>query len=446
MSVAEENARAGTKGWWGVTHAPSGVIAGYTTQTSVLPGGTLELCVSTRPSARYRVITFRLGWYAGAGGREQSRSAGNIGLARPTPEPELETGYARAGWPVTDVVAIPRDAVSGQWLVHLELVSGPHAGAVALVPFVVRPAPGTNPAMLVQTPVNTTQAYNHWGGKCLYTSNSTDGVAAVKVSFDRPVPAWDESNLNAKAPFFYDLPLIRWIEREGYDVGYQTNVDTHRAPWSLVGPRLLVTCGHDEYWTLEIRDAFDAARDRGTNLAFMGANLCYWQARYEDDERTLVVYRTHAADPLRDDERRKTVKWRDLGVPRPENQLLGVQYAGGLTHPRRPFDYAVHPAATEHPWGLAAGLTDTSPVIGAVGYEWDALDLRAAPPGLTRFLSYDGELGNASCITWTAPSGARVFAAGSLALPSALDDWTRGQGVDVRVQRLVKAAFDDLLS
>jgi hypothetical protein len=444
MTVREENTRAGTKAWWQVKHAPAGAIEGYTTQTSALPGGRIEFCVSTAPVARYRITVFRLGWYGGAGGREVHRTAGNIGLAREVPQPDDATGYNRAGWPVTDVFVVPRDAVSGQWVAHLELTGGPHAGTVALVPFVVRPAPGAEPAVLVQTPVNTLQAYNHWGGKCLYTSNSTDGVAAVKVSFDRPVPAWKGSNLNAKAPFHYDLPLIRWLEREGYDVGYQTDVDTHRAPWSLVGPRLLVTCGHDEYWTLEMRDAFDAACARGTSLAFMGANLCYWQARYEDDERTLVEYRSWSADP-EPDERRKTVKWRDLGPGKAERLLIGVQYTAGITHPTRLFDYAVDPAAASHPWGRAAGLDDLTPVPAVVGYEWDGLDAGDPPPGLTRFLTYDGELGNASCVTWTADSGARIFAAGSLGLPFALDDWTRGQGTDPRVQRLVRAAFDDML-
>ena len=282
MGIAEENRRPGTGEWWGAKHAPPAAIESYATQSSCLPGGRIELCVSTWPAARYEIVVYRLGWYDGAGAREELRLPSNIGLPRIAPEADLATGIVRAGWDVSDVVQIAVDAVSGHWLAQLRLLSGPHAGAVTLVPFVVRPALADRPAVLVQVPVNTLQAYNHWGGKCLYPSNSTDNVAAVKVAFDRPVPAWRASNLNAKAPFHYDLPLARWMEREGYDVGYQTDVDTHRAPWSLVGPRLVVTSGHDEYWTREMRDAFDAARDRGTCLAFMGANLAYWQIRYEE--------------------------------------------------------------------------------------------------------------------------------------------------------------------
>lgn len=443
--IAEENAREGTKAWWGVQHAPPRAIEGYTTQASIRPGGQLELCVSTDPVARYRIVLYRLGWYGGAGGREVLRTRTNIGLARAAPDPDAEVGIVRAGWPVTDVVTIPADAVSGWWVAHLELVTGPHTGTIALVPFVVRPAQADHPAMLVQIGVNTIQAYNGWGGKSLYASNSTDGVPARKVSFDRPAPAWSEANLNAKAPFHYDLPLTRWLERCGFEAAYQTNVDTHREPWSLLGRRLLVSSGHDEYWTREIYDAFEQARDRGTCLAFMGANACYWQARFEDAERTLVVYKDALADPVADP-RLRTVQWRRLDPPRPERRLVGVQYEGGQTHPRTLLDYAVDPGGLGDPWAQRTGLEDRRPVPQVVGYEWDSLQEDDPPPGLVRFLSYEGEQSGAACIRWTAASGARVLATGSLALPFVLDDWTRGGGRDARIQALVRNAFDDMLS
>ena len=62
----------------------------------------------------------------------------------------------------------------------------------------------------------------------------------------------------------------------GYDVSYQTDVDTQRDPNSLLQHRLVLDNGHDEYWTKEMFDAFDGARP-GDDLAFMGANDAYWQ-------------------------------------------------------------------------------------------------------------------------------------------------------------------------
>jgi hypothetical protein len=446
VSIADENALPGTRAWFDVRHARGRHVEGYTTQASVLPGQRIELCVSTTPAARYEVVAYRLGWYDGDGGREVARTRTRMGLARPMPDPDPETGLAAAGWPVTDTLDVPLDAVSGHWLIHVRLITGPGAGTTTLVPIVVRPRPSTQPAILVQTPVNTLQAYNHWGGKCLYTSNSTGNVAAVKVSFDRPVPPWDESNLNSKAPLHYDVPIARWMERNGYDVGYQTNVDTHRAPWSLVGPKLVVTSAHDEYWTREMRDAFDAARDRGTNLAFLGANTAYWQIRYEDDERTIVCHKAFRDDP-EPDGASKTCQFRQLEPARDEHALIGVQYGRGLTKPRSLFDFELDEASLGDPWMRGTGFhEDRSPVAEVVGYEWDGLWPGHEPPGCTRFFHHDNELGPADCIRWTAASGATVFAAGSLGLALALDDWTRGKLADVRVQRLLENAFSEMAS
>ncbi len=221
----------------------------------------------------------------------------------------------RAGWPVTDSFHVSENWTPGQYVVQLTLVGGPFAGTSSLVPFVVRRPPDLLAPLLVQTVVNTTQAYSHWGGKSLYASNSTDAAPAVKVSFDRPVPEWAGANLNARAPFHYDVPLIRFLEREGFDVGYQTNVDTHRKPWTLITARAVVSAAHDEHWTMGMRNGFARAQEAGINLAFLGANQCYWQARYEDAERTPVVYRTKREDPVAD-LALKIVKWRELDRPR----------------------------------------------------------------------------------------------------------------------------------
>jgi hypothetical protein len=421
------------------------VIEGYTTQPSVVAGDNVMVCVSTRPSARYLVHVYRLGWYGGAGGRLMTTLPGNVGLARSAPAPDAATGIVRADWPVTDVVQTSEDWPSGQYVMVLELTSGPEAGTAARVPFVVRAVPGHIAPVLVQTPVNTTQAYNHWGGKCLYTSNSTDQVAAVKVSFDRPVPAWDLANLNSRSPFVYELPLIRWLEREGFDLVYQTNVDTHRDPWSLTGPRMIVTAGHDEYWTREMRDAFDDAQRRGVSLAFMGANTAYWQIRYEDEERTIVEYRSGRVDP-EPDLTLKTVRFRHLkSPPRPERELMGQQYEGGLAKPIDPRDFRFRPELSGDSWAAGVELDPERPLTGIVGYEWDTFDERHAPPGCVRVLHCPGQDYNADSIHWTARSGARIFAAGSLQFSWGLDGWAAPGLEDARLQRVMRTGFREML-
>jgi N,N-dimethylformamidase beta subunit-like protein len=445
VSIAAENDRDGSTAWWGMSHAPPEAIEGYTMQPSVVAGDALELCVSTRPVARYATRVYRLGWYRGAGARLLATLPGNIGLVRHAPPPDPESGIVRASWAVTEVVMTEEDWPSGQYVAVLALTTGPHAGSASYVPFVLRTVPDDRPPILLQMPVNTTQAYNHWGGKCLYDSNSTDHVAAVKVSFDRPVLAWRAANLNARAPFVYELPLIRWLEREGFEIGYQTDVDTHRDPSSLVGRRLLITAGHDEYWTREMRDGFDEALARGVSLAFMGANTCYWQCRYEDRERTIVEYRHVSRDP-HPDHALKTVRWRDLRPPRPERDLIGQQYGGGILKPRDVRAFRFLPDFATDRWADGVELDVEHQLERLVGYEWDTLDEHHLPPGCVRILRCEDVPVPADCIRWTAPSGSRVFSAGSLGLVWGLDDWASRGTADVRLQRVLAQGLREMVS
>jgi hypothetical protein len=445
-AVARENAHKGVDDWWG-RHAPPHAIEGYPTICGVRPGDTLELHVSTRPAARYRIVVYRLGWYGGSGARTMALhpSAGDLqGLAREVPDPQPGPFIDAAGWPVTDVIAIGEDWTTGVYVARLILTSGKYAGLDAMVPFVVRPALGDVADILVQEPVTTAQAYNNWGGKSLYTSNSSDGEAAVKVTLDRPYPAWAAANLNARWPFVWDYQLLRFLEREGFDVAYTTDLDTHREPWSLAGHRLLVTSGHDEYWTKEMRDAFDAAKAEGTNLACMGANTAYWQIRLEDSERTMVEYRWRAADP-ESDRTLKTEMFRNLDPPRPECLLWGVQYQEGLTAAGQPpRDYHLRPECLEHPWMQGTGFEPGASLEGLVGYEWDAIQKDLEPPGATVFFHYDSELSDADVVAHRAASGALVLAAGSLQFSWGLDDWDHDGHADERLRRFVRNALTDL--
>ena len=439
-AIALENTRDGSEDWWG-KHAPPHTIEGYGTQCSVRPGDMLELHVSTRPVARYRIVVYRLGWYGGRGAREMALhpAEGDLqGMVREVPNPQPGPHIDAAEWPVTDVISIGEDWTTGVYIARLILTSGKQAGLDAMVPFVVRPALNTTADVLVQQPVTTAQAYNNWGGKSLYTSNSTDAEAAVKVSFDRPYPAWAAANLNARWPFAWDYQLLRFLEREGIDVAYTTDVDTHREPWSLVGHRLLITSGHDEYWTGEMRDAFDAALAEGTNLLCMGANTAYWQMRFEDAERTMVEYRWRAADP-EPDRALKTEMFRNLDPSRPECSLWGVQYQDGLTAAGLPpRHYELQPDCLEHPWMRDTGFEPGATLKGLVGYEWDAIQDGLEPSDATVFFHYDNELSNADAVAHHAASGAIVFAAGSLQFSWGLDDWDHEDHADERLQRFMR--------
>src|SRR2546430_16224075 len=71
------------------------------------------------------------------------------------------------------------------------------------------------------------------------------------------------------------------MERMGYDVAYATDVDVHANPALLLSHKGIVSTGHDEYWSKEMFDGWEAARDSGRSLGFFGANNAYWQGRFE---------------------------------------------------------------------------------------------------------------------------------------------------------------------
>ena len=182
--IQRENALPGNAGWSDDSREDS-TTTGYASETNVEPGETLRLHVSS--PAEYRVEIFRLGWYGGVGARLVTCLPGcgvfRLGRAYSGFSPDPATGEVRLSWPVTDTIVIPPDWVSGYYLARLVPSDGDVRGTV---PFVVREGGDRQSPILVEVPVNTWQAYNSWGGKSLYDFNSTDGVPANRVSFDRP--------------------------------------------------------------------------------------------------------------------------------------------------------------------------------------------------------------------------------------------------------------------
>lgn len=468
-AITVENARPGTLAWQRPP-APVSAIAGYTLAPSAAPGAKLGLAVSTSPAARYRVELYRLGWYGGKGARLieclPSCTGSEAGAAQREAVPDWShDGIAREKWRVTDTIAVQRSWTSGYYLAELVLASGPARGKAFPVPFIVQGPAGNHAAIIVQAPVNTWQAYNDWGGTSTYTGPG--GQPASRASFDRPYTPTGQS------PLYWEYPLIRFIEKNGYDVTYTTDVDVDRNPAQLLRHKLVVVPGHSEYWTSRMRNALDTARDRGVNLAFLGGNDGYWQARYDDGGRTLVEYH---GPSLTDDGNpaHATLRFRDLSPPRPECELIGVEWQGGwIDDGLEPSEetvatahssqaYTVSSAALSDSWFAGTGFTAGSAIPGIVGYEWDSTQPGCVPNATTLF-HYEGApypdprkytqsflSTNADVVRYTAASGATVFAAGSIEFSWGLDGYARRLKVgypdkakpDPRLQRFMRNAFD----
>jgi hypothetical protein len=331
--IVTENQQPGTDAWiipdTGDTQADdvANQVKGYASASSVNVGGALTFYVTVNPSQTFTIDFYRLGYYAGLGGRLMQSVGPLTGVQQPAcPVTDAATHLVACSWSAGYTLNVPATWTDG--IYFAVLTNANHYQNY--VPFVVRNDQRTA-ALLYQESVNTYQAYNNWGGYSLYSYNSQGGVPAYKVSFDRPYA--DDGSGDY---FGWEVYMVPWLEQKGYDVTYSTDVDTDLNPGRLQSVKGFLSVGHDEYWTKGMFDAAQNARDAGTSLAFFGANDIYWQARFEPSaggvaDRVLVCYKTntppYATDPMTaTNPSLTTANWRVPPVNRPEQALLGVQF------------------------------------------------------------------------------------------------------------------------
>ena len=211
----------------------------------------------------YTLELFRLGWYGGAGGLRVSNPVKLNGILQPTPVPDSITGLIECNWNTSyELRANTQPGFKQRWRSGIYLAKLTAAsGKQSYIKFVVRDD-RRKPELLFQSSVTTDQAYNNWpgmdqGGRSLYDFNSAN-ARAFKVSFNRPYIKGSGTG------FFFDWEcnMLRFLERENYDVGYCTSIDTHTRPKLLLRSRGFLSVGHDEYWSNEMRKHVEKARDK----------------------------------------------------------------------------------------------------------------------------------------------------------------------------------------
>ncbi|MGQ9592240.1 MAG: N,N-dimethylformamidase beta subunit family domain-containing protein, partial [Planctomycetota bacterium] len=256
------------------------------------------------------------------------RVDGLTGATYDCPEPGYETG---CGWPVAYRLQVPRDWPSGVYTADFN--TGLDGTKKLMTLFVVREdQPGSTSPILFTLAVNTHNAYNPTGGKSLYDYNSSNGMPAVSVSFLRPYGYPEDGNYYKREHGF-----VEWAEKSGYPIEYGTNVDLHRDPALLGHYSLFVCCGHDEYWSQEMRGHLDSFVEAGGNAAILSGNTCWWQIRYSPDLKTMICYKRFAftKDPVAIDgnpanDHLITTNFYKLPVKNPESTTTGLSflYAG----------------------------------------------------------------------------------------------------------------------
>ena len=372
-------------------------IEAYVSAWSAYPGDTLDFkvrCASATSTSVHCTIRKK--------GGSDTLVFDDTFVVSPQPDPPADAYATGCGWSRSFSVDVASRWTTGIYQAIVADAQDPDN--FAQVFFVVKTkyagykSSTTAPRVLVVVPLATHAAYNSWGGGSLYGLHDTSGVyhaedsdhpgRATFVSFDRPFGIG----------FLYDIEcaFAAWFETfglsESLGFDYCTSLDLDGDGVDLARYQLVLSLGHDEYWSQSMRNKVEAFVLGGGNAAFFSGNLCWWQVRFENGGVTCFKYRgpppwdpeTAPTDDAPSDPSTTTVYWFGKPVSRPETRMVGATwYYGGVNaEARAGIGYSVK--FPEH-WvfngtGLGpgsvfgAGATDPADASNIIGYECDGVD------------------------------------------------------------------------
>lgn len=391
-SISIENNLEGTLDWELNNPATNREIEGYASLTSVSINENINFFINTS-SPKFSISIYRMGWYNGKGGRLVKKIENIKGTKQLIPKPDTETGLVDCNWINPTPIQIPLDWTSGIYVAKLQENKNQKQSYII---FVVKDTTKKKD-IIFQLPVTTYQAYNFWGGKSLYDWGSgaskkwgtKTGVRAYKISFNRPYACSNNkkaahgagageffTNVQPVTTHFFpissaswDYNMVRWLEKNEYDVSYITNIDTHESLENINNTKTFMSHGHDEYWSSQMRTNIENALKRNINLTFFSSNTMFWQIRIEeskitkDKNRIIVCYKDASIDPVKN--QNTTINFRDSPVNKPESMLIGVQ------HFMDPVDGDVIIANENHWIFKGTSLKNGDKIKGLLGYEID---------------------------------------------------------------------------
>jgi len=443
-AIQAENALPGSpQSEWDVSNSGDPTIQGFATEMSVNKGSTIRFKINVTGANRsYTINIYRLGYYQGNGARLIASLGTFSGVTQPDPIVDASVGLVDCvNWSQSASWVVPSTAVSG---IYIAKLSRNDNGGSSHIVFVVRDDASTA-NVLFKTADATWQAYNAYGGPSMYGSmNQSGGFSydvnkAEKVSYNRP---FNTRNIKPESFLFNaEYPMLRWLERNGYDMTYSTDVDMEKNT-TLITPakhKVLLSVGHDEYWSAGQRNSYENARNAGVHLAFFSGNEVYWKVRWENSTRTLVCYKEGNAsqgeytcggncDPLAGV---WTGLWRfgcEYGEDgcQPENALTGqLSWTESNAAIQVPSTYKNLPFWRNTSIATLANGQTATLASSTLGYEWNyeqpAFESSNPPGRITLSSTTVGDKTHKLSL-YTHSSGAMVFGAGTVQWSWGLDN------------------------
>lgn len=377
-AIIRENEHTGTDEWqltfiWpNVDHYRTSFVEGYCSHASIRPGETLGVFLSANPADQVTIDIYRMGYYGGKGGRFVTR----VGPLKVTPQPDPPVGKNRlreCKWAKAIDLQIGRDWVSGVYLGKLSCSSHRYQSYIV---FIVRDDRKAD--VIFQCSDNTWQAYNKWPGSySLYDSDdpakSLNGT--TRVSFDRPYAKYwqvvDQPLSQGSGEFLcWEFPQCYWLESCGYDVTYISNVDTHTDAEGLLRAKVMLSVGHDEYWSLKMFGNVRRAIEQGLSVGFLSGNTSCFVAPLvpsSDGRPDRVFHRAGRYGGLMEIEKPKMGPFDldgDASVPN-ERMLIGARTVSPFNGSG---DWTIRKA--DHWLFEGTNLKDGEAIPGLVGWEF----------------------------------------------------------------------------
>lgn len=430
--IRQENERPGTRAWL-LTNTrvdPKSKcrcpwIEGYCSHTSIRAGETLQIMVSTAPASRFTIDVYRLGYYQGHGGRLMRELGSFQGTPQKDPEPG-DMHVLECDWEPAVAFSIPSDWPSG---VYVGKLTAETDGVQSYVIFVVRDDRPCD--FLFQCSDATWQAYNRWPDThSLY--RWPDGLEkprkgrsytgpGVKVSFDRPYGKYhqitDAPLCQGSGEFLlWEFPIAFWMEKEGYDVSYVGNLDTHvDGTDALRRAKAFFSNGHDEYWTRAMYDSVLGAVHRGMNAAFLSGDTCWGLLATSPSHRGVpnrVITRIGQFGPIEDRLAEQTPEVKRFEATAPtEADLIGARNTFPITGVA---DWIC--TAADHWLYKGTRMKKGDRIPNLIGWEWmgkpaDKQGLRVVAGGPTFDGTYEGEY---AATVYPGSKGNHVFNASTI--------------------------------
>lgn len=359
-------------------------ISGYADFISVRPGGALNLYVST-DAPKFRTEFYRVGATDGPPLAIPPQPDVRAGANRPKGASSADWGWQvypytiPSTWPsgVYVCMFVECDA-NGVDLPNQPLDRSTYDGPDRKAMFILRPPAGMTRRILFKVPTATYAAYNWTGGGSSYADGGpvtslrrpglgTGGVTTYARAGTpyRQIDFYDPDSDRATLAHLEAL-FIAWLERSGYQLDYCSDFDFEVDPALLDPYQLLLSVGHDEYWSDAQRNLTTAFLKRGGNVTFFSGNTCY---KFIDFPRPWQMANKGT--------------WPQNGRPS-EDSFTGVSYVHGggrwdstgrWDGPRQVVGYTLqlqdHWALKNVASPLGAVYPDTGEPSGCVGYECD---------------------------------------------------------------------------